>query len=94
MIGSVSDARVIDVVLHLMCAQGRVVRQEARTRYTVEVDDIECEADRFNQYSVSWFMKGMAQLLRIEAPPVRSWTTLLLEASGKWEESEHQQKQE
>ena len=61
MIGSVSEARVTDVVLHLMCAQGRVVRQEARTRYTVEVDGIESEADRFNQYSVSWFMKGTAQ---------------------------------
>ena len=61
MIGSVSEARVIDVVLHLMCAQGRVVRQEARTRYTVEVDGIESEADRSNQYSVSWSMKGTAQ---------------------------------
>ena len=33
LIGSVSEARVIDVVLHLIHAQGRVVRQEARTRF-------------------------------------------------------------
>ena len=31
-IGSVSEARVTDVVLHLIRAQGRLVRQEARTR--------------------------------------------------------------
>ena len=52
LIGSVSEARVIDNVLHLICAQGRVVRQEARTRYAAEVDGIESEADRFNQYLV------------------------------------------
>ena len=33
LIGSVSEARVIDVVLHLMHTQGRVVRQEARSRF-------------------------------------------------------------
>ena len=38
--------------LALICAQGRVVRQEARTRYGAEVDGIESEADRFNQYQV------------------------------------------
>ena len=32
LIGSVSEARIIDAVLHLIRAQGRVVRQEARTR--------------------------------------------------------------
>ena len=52
LIGSVSEARVIDVVLHLSCAQGRVLRQEARTRYAAEFDGVESEADRFNQYLV------------------------------------------
>ena len=32
LIGSVSEARVINAVLHLIRARGRVVRQEARTR--------------------------------------------------------------
>ena len=37
LMGSVSEARVIDVVLHLIRAQGRVVRQEARTRSCCQV---------------------------------------------------------
>ena len=37
LIGSVSEARVIDVVLHLIRAKGRVVRQEARTRSCCQV---------------------------------------------------------
>ena len=37
LIGSVSEARVTDVVLHLIRAQGRVVRQEARTRSCCQV---------------------------------------------------------
>ena len=37
LIGSVSEARVTDVVLRLIRAQGRVVRQEARTRSCCQV---------------------------------------------------------
>ena len=37
LIGSFCEARVIDVVLHLIRAQGRVVRQEARTRSCCQV---------------------------------------------------------
>ena len=37
LIGSVSEARIIDVGLHLIRAQGRVARQEARTRSCCQV---------------------------------------------------------
>ena len=46
--------------------------------HAAEIDGVESEADRINQYSVSWFMKGTAQLRPIETSPVRSLTTSFL----------------
>ena len=78
----VSQARVVDVILYLICAQGRVARQKARTRHTVEVDGIGSEADRFNWYSVCWFMKGPAQLLQSKYDLSKPFDTLLKRRNG------------
>ena len=45
-IGSLIDARAADVILRLICAQGRVVRLEARTRSSCEYDGVESEVDK------------------------------------------------
>eukprot|EP00450_Noctiluca_scintillans_P039371 CAMPEP_0194478644 /NCGR_PEP_ID=MMETSP0253-20130528/2020_1 /TAXON_ID=2966 /ORGANISM="Noctiluca scintillans" /LENGTH=79 /DNA_ID=CAMNT_0039317759 /DNA_START=591 /DNA_END=830 /DNA_ORIENTATION=- len=53
LIGGVSEARAVDVVLRLIRAQGRVVRREARTPTILpEFDGVESEADMFNQLLV------------------------------------------
>ena len=47
LIGSVGEARVIDVVLHLIRAQGRV---KPAHDHAAKFDGVESEADRFNQF--------------------------------------------
>ena len=49
-IGSVSEAREVNVVLRLIRAQGRVVRREARTRSCCQIRGVEKEADMFDRY--------------------------------------------
>ena len=50
LIGSVSEAREVNVVLRLIRAQGRVVRREARTRSCCQIRGVESEADMFDRY--------------------------------------------
>ena len=53
-IGSLIDARAVDVILRLIRAQSRVVRLEARTRSSCEYDGVESEADMF-ELSVEYY---------------------------------------
>ena len=47
LIGSINEDHVIDLVLHLIRAQGRVARHDARHDHAVKVDGVESEADMF-----------------------------------------------
>ena len=80
----VSQARVVEVILYPICAQGRVVRQEARTRYTFEVDGIESEACVLVHEGTGTIVSSKTwdwHIRRpIEAPPVRSLTILFFSA--------------
>ena len=56
LIGGVSEARAVDVVLRLIRAQGRVVRREARTPIMLpEFDGVESEGEMLNQLLVGHY---------------------------------------
>ena len=50
MCGQLRYESVIDVILHLIRAQGRVVKQKPAHDHAAMFDGVENEADRFNQF--------------------------------------------
>ena len=75
-IGSLTDARAGDVILRLIRAQGRVVRQEARTRSSCEYDGVESEADMFklsveHYHEISQIPMRRSAPLRLKGPELQ-----------------------